>query len=79
VALLADADPVIAAVAGRASALQDLFVDIDFFNNVFPDVQANGQVLIQAWLDPLILLGGSENLDVTDPVSIITALLNGLL
>ena len=79
VALLADADPVIAAVAGRASALQDLFVDIDFFNNVFPDVQANGQVLIQAWLDPLILVGGSENLDVTDPESIITALLNGLL
>jgi hypothetical protein len=36
-------------------------------------------VLIQAWLDPLILVGGSENLDVTDPESIITALLNGLL
>ena len=77
--LLADADPVIAAVASRSSALQDLFVDIDFFNNVFPDVQANGQVLIQAWLDPLVLLGGSDNLDVTDPVAIITALLNGLL
>ena len=79
VQLLADADPVLAAVAGRASALQDLFVDIDFFNRVFPDVQANGQVLIQAWLDPLILVGGSDNLDITDPAAIITALLNGLL
>ena len=79
VQLLADADPVLAAVAGRASALRDLFVDVDFFNSVFPDVQANGQVLIQAWLDPLILVGGSDNLDITDPAAIITALLSGLL
>ena len=78
-ALIADADPVLVAVASRASALRDLFVDIDFFNRVFPEVQANGQVLIQAWLDPFVLVGGLENLDVTDPASILRALLNSLL
>lgn len=77
--LLADASPVIAALAARAEALPELFADVEFFNRVFPTVQANGQVLIQAWLDPLILVGGAENLDVTDPASILVALLNGLL
>lgn len=79
VQLLADANPVIGAVAARVQALPELFADVEFFNRVFPTVQANGQVLIQAWLDPLILLGGAENLDVTDPASILIAVLNGVL
>ncbi len=77
--LLAQANPVLAAIAARAEAISGLFEDVVFFNEVFPTVQANGQVLIQAWLDPLILVGGAENLDPTDPVGLLTTILNGVL
>jgi len=79
VALLADADPVLGALAARSDSISGLFDDIVFFNQVFPTVQANGQVLIQAWLDPFVLLGGAENIDVTDPAGLLTQLLNGVL
>lgn len=77
VELLAQANPVLGALAARSSALSGLFDDIVFFNTVFPTVQANGQVLIQAWLDPTVLLGGE--IDPTDPTGLVTALLNTLL
>ena len=77
VELLAQANPVLGALAARSSALSGLFDDIVFFNTVFPTVQANGQVLIQAWLDPTVLLGGE--IDPTDPAGLVTALLNTLL
>ena len=59
-----------------ATSITGLFEDIAFFNDVFPTVQANGQVLIQAWLDPTVLTGGE--VDVTDPAGIIVSLLNGV-
>lgn len=77
VQLLAQANPVLGALAARSSAISGLFEDIVFFNTVFPTVQANGQVLIQAWLDPTVLLGGQ--IDPTDPTGLVTALLNSLL
>jgi phospholipid/cholesterol/gamma-HCH transport system substrate-binding protein len=77
--LLDQADPVLAAIAARAESISGLFDDVVFFNSVLPTVVANGQVLIQAWLDPFVLLGGAENVDPTDPVGLITALLNGVL
>lgn len=77
VQLLAEANPVLGALAARSSAISGLFEDIVFFNTVFPTVQANGQVLIQAWLDPFVLLGGE--IDPTDPAGLVTALLNTLL
>jgi phospholipid/cholesterol/gamma-HCH transport system substrate-binding protein len=77
VQLLAQANPVLGALAARSSAISGLFEDIVFFNTVFPTVQANGQVLIQAWLDPTVLLGGQ--IDPTDPAGLVTALLNSLL
>lgn len=77
--LLDQADPVLAAIAARADSISGLFDDIVFFNSVLPTVTANGQILIQAWLDPFVLVGGAENLDPTDPVGLLTALLNGVL
>lgn len=77
--LLHQADPVLAAIAARAESISGLFDDIVFFNSVLPTVVANGQVLIQAWLDPFVLLGGPENVDPTDPAGLIAALLNGVL
>ena len=79
VALLAEADPVLGALAARSESISGLFDDIVFFNQVFPTVQANGQVLIQAWLDPFVLLGNPDTVDVTDPASLLTQLLNGVL
>ncbi len=79
VGLLAEADPVLGALAARSSAISDLFDDIVFFNEVFPTVQANGQVLLQAWLDPSVLLGNPGTSDVTDPARLLTQLLNGVL
>jgi len=79
VALLAEADPVLGALAARSESISGLFDDIVFFNQVFPTVQANGQVLIQAWLDPFVLLGNPDTIDVTDPASLLTQLLNGVL
>lgn len=76
VALLDQTDPVLGALAVRSEAITGLFEDIAFFNDVFPTVQANGQVLIQAWLDPTVLTGGE--VDVTDPAGIIVSLLNGV-
>src|SRR3546814_9730840 len=76
--MLAQANPVLAAIAARAESISGLFDDVVFFNEVFPTVQANGQVLIQAWLDPLILVGGAENLDPTDPAGLLTTILNGV-
>lgn len=75
--LLDQTDPVLGVLADRSESITDLFQDIAFFNEVFPTVQANGQVLIQAWLDPTVLLGGE--IDVTDPAGLIVNLLNGLL
>ena len=77
VQLLAQANPVLGALAARSSSISGLFEDIVFFNTVFPTVQANGQVLIQAWLDPFVLLGGE--IDPTDPAGLVTRLLNVLL
>lgn len=77
--LLDQADPVLAAIAARAESISGLFDDIVFFNTVLPTVVANGQVLIQAWLDPFVLIGGAQNLDPTDPARLITGLLNGVL
>ncbi|HAS12334.1 MAG TPA: hypothetical protein DCS55_17770, partial [Acidimicrobiaceae bacterium] len=77
--MLAQANPVLAAIAARAESISGLFDDVVFFNEVFPTVQANGQVLIQAWLDPLVLVGGAENLDPNDPAGLLTTLLNGVL
>jgi len=79
VQMLAQANPVLAAIAARAEAISGLFDDVVFFNQVFPTVQANGQVLIQAWLDPFTLVGGAENIDPTDPVGLLTTILNGVL
>lgn len=76
IGLLDQTDPVLGALAARSEAITDLFQDIAFFNQVFPTVQANGQVLIQAWLDPTVLVGGE--IDVTDPAGIITSLLNSV-
>lgn len=77
--LLDQADPVLAAIAARAESISGLFDDIIFFNSVLPTVVANGQVLIQAWLDPFVLVGGQQNVDPTDPARLLTALLNGVL
>ncbi|MDE0805147.1 MAG: MCE family protein [Acidimicrobiales bacterium] len=77
IGLLDQTAPVLGALAARSEAVTGLFEDIAFFNEVFPTVQANGQVLIQAWLDPTVLVGGE--LDVTDPASLLVNLLNGLL
>jgi hypothetical protein len=70
---------VLAAIAARADSISGLFDDIVFFNTVLPTVVANGQVLIQAWLDPFVLVGGQQNVDPSDPAGLITALLNGVL
>lgn len=77
--LFDQADPVLAAIAARADSISGLFDDVVFFNSVLPHVIANGQVLIQAWLDPFVLIGGQQNLDPTDPARLITSLLNGVL
>jgi phospholipid/cholesterol/gamma-HCH transport system substrate-binding protein len=77
IGLLDQTTPVLGTLADRSEAITDLFEDLAFFNQVFPTVQANGQVLIQAWLDPTVLLGGE--LDVTDPAGIIVSLLNSVL
>lgn len=77
IGLLDQAGPVLGALADRSEAITGLFEDVAFFNQVFPTVEANGQVLIQAWLDPTVLLGGE--LDVTDPAGIIVSVLNGVL
>ena len=76
IGLLDQTAPVLGALAARSEAITGLFEDIAFFNEVFPTVQANGQVLIQAWLDPTVLLGGE--IDVTDPAGIIVSLLNSV-
>lgn len=76
--LLDQADPVLAAIAARADSISGLFDDVVFFNTVLPTVVANGQVLIQAWLDPFVLVGGQQNVDPTDPARLITGLLNGV-
>lgn len=76
IGLLDQSAPVLGALAARSEAITGLFEDIAFFNDVFPTVQANGQVLIQAWLDPTVLLGGE--IDVTDPASLIVSLLNSV-
>jgi len=75
--LLDQAEPVVASFAAKADAIERLFDNVAHFNNVLPTVVANGQVLIQAWLDPTVLLGGE--IDLTDPVGIITNLLNVVL
>jgi phospholipid/cholesterol/gamma-HCH transport system substrate-binding protein len=77
IGLLDQAAPVLGALAARSESITGLFEDIAFFNQVFPTVQANGQVLIQAWLDPTVLVGGE--LDVTDPAALLVNLLNGVL
>jgi phospholipid/cholesterol/gamma-HCH transport system substrate-binding protein len=77
--LFDQADPVLAAIAARAESISGLFDDVVAFNSVLPTVIANGQVLIQAWLDPFVLIGGQQNLDPTDPVRLITSILNGVL
>lgn len=77
IGLLDQSAPVLGALAARSEAITGLFEDIAFFNEVFPTVQANGQVLIQAWLDPTVLVGGE--FDVTDPGSLLVNLLNRVL
>ena len=77
VGLVQESSAVFGALAARSESLSGLFADIAMFNSVLPDVVANGQVLIQAWLDPLVLLGGVEGL--TDPVNVLTRLLGILL
>lgn len=74
IGLLDQTAPVLGVLADRSESITGLFEDIAFFNEVFPTVQANGQVLIQAWLDPTVLTGGQ--VDVTDPAGIIISLLN---
>ena len=76
IGLLDHTNPVLGVLAARSESITELFRDIAFFNEVFPTVQANGQVLIQAWLDPTVLLGGE--LDVTDPAGLIVTLLNAV-
>ena len=66
-------------IAARADSIGGLFDDIVFFNSSLPTVVANGQVLIQAWLDPFVLVGGLENLDLTDPARLLFTLLNVVL
>jgi phospholipid/cholesterol/gamma-HCH transport system substrate-binding protein len=77
VGLVQEASAVFGALAARSESLSGLFADIAVFNSVLPDVVANGQVLIQAWLDPTVLFGGAEGL--TDPVNVLTTLLGILL
>lgn len=77
--MLAEANPVLQALSARADTISGLFDDILFFNSVLPDVVANGQVLIQAWLDPFVLLGGQESVDVSDPAALLVTVLNGVL
>jgi phospholipid/cholesterol/gamma-HCH transport system substrate-binding protein len=77
--ILDQADPVLAAIAARADSISGLFDDVVFFNTVLPTVVGNGQVLIQAWLDPFVLVGGQQNVDPTDPARLIAGLLNGVL
>lgn len=80
VTLLAQANPLLGALAHRSDALSDLVADIERFNGRLPNVVSNGQVLIQAWLDPTYALGGGGGLpDPTDPVQLLSDLLNGLL
>jgi len=76
IGLLDQTAPVLGALAARSEAITGLFEDIAFFNEVLPTVVANGQVLIQAWLDPTVLLGGE--IDVTDPAGIIISVLNSV-
>lgn len=77
VGLVEEMSAVFGALAARSESLSGLFADIATFNSVLPDVVANGQVLIQAWLDPTVLFGGVEGL--TDPVNVLTTLLGILL
>lgn len=80
VTLLAQVNPLLGALATRTDALTNLVANIEMFNDRLPKVVANGQVLIQAWLDPTYLLGGGGGIpDPTDPVKLITNLLNGSL
>lgn len=78
--LLRQANPLLGALAARTDALTELIDNLVQFNERLPDVVSNGQVLIQAWLDPTYALGGGGGIpDVTDPVAVITDLLNGIL
>lgn len=80
VELLRQANPLLGALAARTDALTELIDNIVQFNDRLPDVISNGQVLIQAWLDPTYVLGGGGGIpDITDPVGVITDLLNGIL
>lgn len=80
VALLSQANPLLGALAARSEALTDLVTNLEQFNARLPQVVANGQVLIQAWLDPTYALGGGGGIpDPTDPAELLTDLLNGVL
>lgn len=80
VQLLGQANPLLGALAARTDALTELVASIEQFNGRIPEVVSNGQVLIQAWLDPTLALGGGGGIpDLTDPVGLLTNLLNGLL
>lgn len=73
VGLVQETSAVMGALAARSESLSGLFADIAAFNDKLPDVVANGQVLIQAWLDPTVLVGGVQGL--TDPANVLTSLL----
>lgn len=78
--LLRQANPLLGALAARTDALTELIDNLVQFNGRLPEVVSNGQVLIQAWLDPTYALGGGSGIpDVTDPAAVITDLLNGVL
>lgn len=77
VKMLDQAAPIVSAFAAKSDAITRLFDNVAFFNEVLPTVVANGQVLIQAWLDPTVLVGGE--IDPSDPVGMLTSLLNVLL
>lgn len=80
VELLRQANPLLGALAARTDALTELIDNLVQFNGRLPEVVSNGQVLIQAWLDPTYALGGGGGIpDVTDPAAVITDLLNGIL
>lgn len=80
IGLLGRLDPVLSEIAAGNKSIASLFVNIERFNHALPTVVANGQVLIQAWLDPTLALGNGGGVpDASDPVGLLTNLLNGVL
>lgn len=76
IALLSQLHPVLSDLADGNASIVNLFANVETFNQRLPTVVGNGQVLLQAWLDPTLAVGPGGLPDVTDPVKLLTDLLN---